>query len=78
MHQLLDGRVRHRDRVDPAIESVLGVLIEEQTPLPVWWNLYSVPGMAMLATLPTAAPAQTIERFYAPGVRYPGFLKYVS
>jgi iron(III) transport system permease protein len=25
-------------------------LIEEKTPLPVWWDLYSVPGMAMLAT----------------------------
>jgi iron(III) transport system permease protein len=25
-------------------------LIEEHTPLPVWWDLYSVPGMAMLAT----------------------------
>lgn len=25
-------------------------LIEEHTPLPVWWNLYSVPGMALLAT----------------------------
>jgi len=25
-------------------------LLEEHTPLPVWWDLYSVPGMAMLAT----------------------------
>jgi iron(III) transport system permease protein len=25
-------------------------LIETRTPLPVWWDLYSVPGMAMLAT----------------------------
>ena len=25
-------------------------LIEEHTPLPVFWDLYSVPGMAMLAT----------------------------
>jgi iron(III) transport system permease protein len=25
-------------------------LLEENTPLPVWWDLYSVPGMAMLAT----------------------------
>lgn len=25
-------------------------LLEEHTPLPVWWDLYSVPGMALLAT----------------------------
>jgi iron(III) transport system permease protein len=25
-------------------------LIEERTPLPIWWDLHSVPGMAMLAT----------------------------
>lgn len=30
-------------------------LLEEHTPLPVWWNLYSVPGMAMLA-MGVAAP----------------------
>lgn len=30
-------------------------LIEEHTPLPVWWDLYSVPGMAMLA-MGVAAP----------------------
>lgn len=25
-------------------------LVEERTPLPVWWDLYSVPGMALVAT----------------------------
>jgi iron(III) transport system permease protein len=25
-------------------------LLEERTPVPVWWDLYSVPGMALLAT----------------------------